>query len=309
MLKTLIRPGFILLAFGAGYAFDNAHVFNWLIRWLLIAMLYLACLQLKPSQLAIHSSHWKILAANVLIALIPWALILGLGGRRDLALLAFFTGITPTATAAPVIIAFLNGRVGYVVTAFVITNIGIALMLLGLLPLVTGNLSWLFMGKVGLNLLLVIGLPLIAGTLTRIVHPAASQWPSRCRNFSFGLWIVTMFLIAASGADFLKHTPGLPSDVIWLALGGSFALCALNFTVGRWLGGRRLGRETSQALGQKNTSFTIFLALTFANPLVAMGPTFYVLWHNLWNCMQMWLYDRRQFRRRRDTADGSMTPR
>jgi BASS family bile acid:Na+ symporter len=27
--------------------------------------------------------------------------------------------------------------------------------------------------------------------------------------------------------------------------------------------------------------------MTYANPLVALGPTFYVLWHNLWNSWQL----------------------
>jgi hypothetical protein len=49
----------------------------------------------------------------------------------------------------------------------------------------------------------------------------------------------------------------------------------------------KLSREASQSLGQKNTTFTIYLALTFANPLVALGPTCYVLWHSLWNSWQL----------------------
>ncbi len=53
------------------------------------------------------------------------------------------------------------------------------------------------------------------------------------------------------------------------------------------IGGREFAREASQSLGQKNTSFTIYLALTYANPLVALGPTCYVLWHNLWNSWQL----------------------
>ena len=63
------------------------------------------------------------------------------------------------------------------------------------------------------------------------------------------------------------------------------------------MGERRYRRESSQSLGQKNTTFTMFLALQFANPLVAMGPTFYVLWNNLWNAAQMLIHDRRHARK------------
>ena len=64
-------------------------------------------------------------------------------------------------------------------------------------------------------------------------------------------------------------------------------ICAINFTLGRLIGGRAYGAEASQSLGQKNTSFTLLLALTYANPLVALGPTCYILWHNLWNSWQL----------------------
>ena len=68
---------------------------------------------------------------------------------------------------------------------------------------------------------------------------------------------------------------------------GAALVCAANFAVGRLLGGKKFSREASQALGQKNTTLTIYLALTYASPLIALGPTFYVIWHNLWNSWQL----------------------
>ena len=73
----------------------------------------------------------------------------------------------------------------------------------------------------------------------------------------------------------------------------SALVCIANFAIGWWIGGREFRREASQALGQKNTTFTIYLALTYASPLVALGPTFYVVWHNLWNSWQLHLAARR----------------
>jgi bile acid:Na+ symporter, BASS family len=61
----------------------------------------------------------------------------------------------------------------------------------------------------------------------------------------------------------------------------------VNFSLGYLIGGRTFAREASQSLGQKNTTFTIYLALTYASPLIALGPTFYVVWHNLWNSWQL----------------------
>ena len=74
-------------------------------------------------------------------------------------------------------------------------------------------------------------------------------------------------------------------------------ICAVNFSVGALVVPRRFRREGSQTLGQKNTMFTLSLALSFASPLAALGPTFYVICHNTWNACQLFWYDRRGIRR------------
>ena len=94
-------------------------------------------------------------------------------------------------------------------------------------------------------------------------------------------------MITANASHFLRQhadTPHLTLAKIALV---SLLVCAMNFAVGRLIGGREFPREASQSLGQKNTAFTIYLALAYASPLVALGPTCYVLWHNLWNSWQL----------------------
>lgn len=296
--KSLIRPGMIFIPFILGLACPAAHHFHWLIRWLLIGMLYLVCLQLEVRQFKPTPPHWKILAANILMGVVPF-LLLSFAGSRELALAAFFIGVAPTANAAPVIMSFLNGRSGFVVTAFVITNLGVSLSLFLLLPLVTGNLSLGFVMKIMNNLLLVIGLPVLLAAITRGIYPAARKWSAKCRNVSFGAWSLMLFVIAADAGYFFRMNPDVPKTLILKIALISLIICGLNFLIGAWLGGRRLARECSQSLGQKNTSFIIYIASTFANPAAALGPVFYVLWHNSWNALQMFRYDRRKLFRNR----------
>ena len=108
-------------------------------------------------------------------------------GGRDIALAAFFAGITPTATAAPVIVSFLRGQVDYVVASFVLTNIVIAALLPFLLPIVLGRATpeafVHVLGSVGI----VVFIPMVLAWLVRAIHSAATQWPGKLRNFSFGL--------------------------------------------------------------------------------------------------------------------------
>ena len=74
-------------------------------------------------------------------------------------------------------------------------------------------------------------------------------------------------------------------------------ICVLNFLTGWFLGPRRCRLESSQLLGQKNTSFTIYLAITVASPVAALGPLFYILWHNSWNAIQMFQFEKRRQRK------------
>jgi BASS family bile acid:Na+ symporter len=96
-----------------------------------------------------------------------------------------------------------------------------------------------------------------------------------------------MFFITANASAFIRAHTDTPVRLLLGLAVASLLVCIVNFSVGRVIGGRTFPREASQALGQKNTTFTIYLALAYAGPLVALAPTFYVIWHNLWNSWQL----------------------
>jgi bile acid:Na+ symporter, BASS family len=99
--------------------------------------------------------------------------------------------------------------------------------------------------------------------------------------------MLTLFLVMANASHFVRTQSGTPRTILVEIAAVSLAICITNFAVGRFLGGRRHGPEASQSLGQKNTSFTLWIALAYASPLVALGPACYILWHNLWNGWQL----------------------
>jgi BASS family bile acid:Na+ symporter len=227
-----------------------------------------------------------LLAANVAMGFAAWGLGWIFGGH-DVALASFFAGITPTATAAPVIMSFLRGRVDYVVAAFLVTNLVIAALLPLLLPLVLGHATPDVFASISLSVGVVVFVPMAVAWLVRVAHPRAVEWPRRLGNVSFSMWVTMMFLITASASHFIRTHAEIPRGVLLEIAGATALVCACNFALGRVIGGRDFPREASQSLGQKNTAFTIYLALTYASPLIALGPTFYVLWHNLWNSWQL----------------------
>jgi bile acid:Na+ symporter, BASS family len=286
MISGLTRTAALILSILLGMAAPQAHVFSWAIRWLVMAMLFIVFLQVRLTREAVHRSHAWLLAANLAMGFAAW-LVGGWIGGRDVALAAFFAGITPTATAAPVIISFLRGRVDYVVAAFLLTNVVIAALLPAMLPVVLGEATPQVFSAVLVSIGTVVFAPMLGGWLVRRVYPRAAEWPGRLRNVSFGMWTLALFLITANASDFVRAQVAAPMIVLLRIAAVSLAVCIMNFALGYLIGGRQFKREASQSLGQKNTTFTIYLALTYASPLVALGPTCYVVWHNVWNSWQL----------------------
>lgn len=287
------RTAAILSALTLGALLPQAHVLAGAIRWLVMTMLFLVFLQTRLSRAALSSRHLTLLAANVAVGFAAWSLGSLVGGR-DVALAGFFCGITPTAIAAPVIISFLRGRVDFVIAAFLLTNVAIAALLPLLLPIVLGRATPEAFGQVLGSVGLVVFTPMAAAWIMRALYPPAAAWPVRLRNASFGMWVVSMFLISANASDFIRRNADTPQRLLVEIAAISLVVCVASFALGRVIGGREFAREASQSLGQKNTTFTIYLALAYASPVVALGPTFYVVWHNVWNSWQLHRAGRRE---------------
>ena len=91
MMKSLIRPAMIFIPFATGFLLPQAAQLQWTIRWALIVMLFLACLQIRFKQLKPKAFHWRVLAANLLIGVLPYWIFHAMGPEYDqLALAAFF---------------------------------------------------------------------------------------------------------------------------------------------------------------------------------------------------------------------------
>ncbi len=286
MLSGFARTAAILVAFLLGALLPQAHAAADAIQWLIMGMLFLVFLGTQWTLQSLHRSQLVLLAANLAMAFVG----LGLGwliGGRDVALAGFFAGIAPTAAAAPVIISFMRRDVAYVTATFVLTNVVIAALLPLLLPWVLGSFDTTLFTRIAGSVALLIFAPLALALLLRRIHPPAQLWPARLRDLSFGAWMLTLFLVMANASHFLRTQADVSRLVLLEIAAVTLLICVANFALGRLIGGRAFPAEASQSLGQKNTSFTLYLALAYASPLVALGPTCYILFHNLWNSWQL----------------------
>ena len=291
--KALIRPLLIIAAFICGAIFPKLGEATFIIRYFLIVMLYFIYLPLDVKSLKLHKSQFVLSAVNIALGVAAWYLA-GLSGDKALADAAFFAAITPTASAAPVIMKFLGGNVSYIITGFVVTNTLVSTALFFMLPLmITGEINPSGFLNAALNLIILIGSPAILAFTTRKIYPPSVEWAKKCSNLSFILWVMLLCVISGSAMKFFYSHAEISYKYYLIIAGISMLICFVNFSLGYLIGGKEFAREASQTLGQKNTTFTIVLASTFSSPLAAMGPTFYVLWHNLWNALQLFLHDRK----------------
>jgi BASS family bile acid:Na+ symporter len=137
-------------------------------------------------------------------------------------------------------------------------------------------------------------LPLIVAQLVHLLPANTQALIRRGKAYSFPIWLANLFLISANASDFLRNgnTDSI-STLVMIAL-VSLVICMINFSVGALIGGRSHWQETGQSLGQKNLSFVIWVALAFINPLVAMGPMFYILYHHVYNSWMIYRFERQR---------------
>ena len=277
-----------------GALVPQAQAFSFLIQYLLMVMLFFAFLDIEFNPQKLRKSVLWVLLANVAVsfasymALAPFNLML--------ALAAFMTAIAPTAIAAPVIISFIHREVEYVVASVVLTNIASALIVPVALPSLLGKVIQISVWEVLQPVLVVMFVPLLLAQLVSRLPDRAQSVLRRGKVASFPIWLVNLFIISAKASDFLRNDNTDSISTLAVIALVSLVICIINFGVGALLGGRSHWQEASQALGQKNLSFVIWIALTFINPLVAMGPMFYIVYHHIYNSWSIYRFEKGRVR-------------
>jgi len=290
-LRTQGKGLSLLLTIILGMLFPQAHVLSGMIQSLLMVMLFFAFLDIEFKPQSFRKNVLWISVANILVAFAAYAILAPF--NLTLALAAFMTGIAPTAIAAPVIIGFIKGDMEYVIASVLLTNLANALVVPLALPFLLGQSVQISVWEVLQPVLIVMFVPLILAQVAARLPKQAQTVLRAGKAASFPLWLVNLFIISAKASDFLRTeaTDSIPM-LLSIAL-TSLVICVLNFGLGALLGGRAHWQEASQSLGQKNLSFVTWIALTFINPLVAMGPMFYILYHHLYNSWSIYQFERK----------------
>ncbi|MCD4781993.1 MAG: hypothetical protein K8S27_15815 [Candidatus Omnitrophica bacterium] len=282
MLKTLL----LLLTFLLGIILHDAYTYSFLIKYLLMVMLFFSFIEIDLKERVPKRKILVLIAANILIALGVYVILKPFD--PSLAMIAFLTAIAPTATAAPVVTHFMKGKVHFVALCVLFSNIVIALILpfIFLLLDLDQNQRQLSVGSMLMSVIIVILIPLgLAIMVQRSNKIKKTLLPFK--SMAFIAWLLLLFLASAKVTHFITQSIALSLPYMLSIAFLTLIICILNFYLGRVLGGRDLRKESSQALGHKNTMLIIWICLTYLNPVYALGPMLYIVWHNVYNTYQI----------------------
>ena len=186
---------------------------------------------------------------------------------------AMFCFMVPTASSAPVITAKLGGQIESLTTYTILCNFVTSMVIPIFLPIIhptlqveTGNLSLTLLWHVAP---LLLG-PLFLAWFLRLLAYLFHAQPT----YRYNLWLVALLVVL------------------------SFLASRTQFFVGRQIGLKFPEKDpqaktyiaTSHALGQKNTSFGIWIVFSFLEPsatIVAIGVAVYIICQNLHNAKQI----------------------
>jgi len=273
---------------------------------LIFSMLFLTFCKIAPRQLRLRPWYlWHVLIQVLLFAAFSGVLILLPDTPwRVLVESAMLCLICPTATAAAVVTAKLDGNAADITAYTIIINLAVALVAPLLLPLAHPHAGLTFLPTFGMIIHKVFPIlicPLLAAWMVRCCWPSLLKVLLRVKDLSFYLWAVSLAIAIAVTVKAIVHS-NMPVTCGLGIAAVSLACCLFQFAVGKRIG-RAYGEqiEGGQALGQKNTVFIIWMGYTFLSPITAVAGGFYSVWHNVINSRQL-------YRKRIADSNGVSSP-
>lgn len=201
--------------------------------------------------------------------------------------------ICPTATAATVVTAKLQGNSNTVVSYTCLINLAASLVVPAVVPFLHEGVHAGM--DFEMSFLLIIGkvfplliMPLVAAWLVRHLFPRFHKAVLRHSDLAFNLWAVSLALAIGVTVKAIVHS----GVGLWTLVG--IAIASLIACIAQFICGRIIGRNHmepiagAQSMGQKNTVFAIWMGYTFLNPVTAMAGGFYSVWHNIVNSWQLY---------------------
>ena len=245
--------------------------------------------QMRP-----HRWHIGVLVAQLLLVAVNIGIIFLVEADVEQKLLweAMLTCIIgPAASASPVVTGKLGGNISTMTTYVLISSLASALLIPLVFPMLEQAIKVSFieafliiLQKVSIVLLL----PLVLGWLMQHYMKGICAKIAAMPNLSFYFWAISLSITTGITVKNIMHSTASLMLLLLIAV-TTFVLCWVQFGIGRAIG-HHLGEEVNagQALFQKNTALSIWVAYMYLNPVASVGAGCYVLWQNIINTFEIW---------------------
>lgn len=207
--------------------------------------------------------------------------------------------IGPAAAAAAVVTAKLGGNLEEMTTYTFVSNFISALLIplcFPLLPLANAAVAdiefWPLFMQILWKVSMVLILPMLLAYIVKHRMHRFHRWLVDIKDLSYYMWGCSLVVVTGTTAMNIREAWEQTSVFFLVSIAFmALILCIVQFATGRFIGhyfDKTI--EAGQGLGQKNTAFAIWVATAFLNPLSSVGPGCYILWQNIINSVEIWIY-------------------
>ena len=263
---------------------------------LIFCMLFVSFCKVSVRELKPRAWMLKMLAIQSLGFVLMGAAIIAMSdvpmNIRVIVESAMVCMICPTATAASVVTAKLQGNSNTVISYTCLINLTASLLVPAVVPFLhEGSHAGMDFET---SFLLIVGkvfplliMPLVAAWMVRHLFPRFHRSVLNHKDLAFNMWSISLALAIGITVKAIVHS----GVGLWTLAGiavVSLVACIVQFICGRIIG--RHHREPiagAQSMGQKNTVFAIWMGYTFLHPATALAGGFYSVWHNIVNSWQL----------------------
>lgn len=287
---------FLLLAIVLGIIFPFGHEYTFIVRYILMVMLLGVFLEIKVESSLFRKSHLYIMLSIMIISMAGFYLLQS--WSQNWGWVAYVVAIMPTAAAAPVLTGFLKGDVAYVTFSVMLTSLGVAFFIPLSTPLILSGTIELSILDVLIPVAITVFVPFVLAMLIRKFLPPLYHFLLPYTSHTIYLFMINVYVAISKASYFVRYETDAPTyEIVGIGV-ISLVIGAIHFGLGSLLDKGKYSSAASMALGRKNTMFSIWLALTYFNPLVAVGPMFYIVWQNLYHTFVIYRFDRLEKRKK-----------
>ncbi len=199
--------------------------------------------------------------------------------------------ISPCAAAAPVVTQKLGGDLEQMTSYVFLSNFLAALLIPTAFPIIDSQAEIPFLVaflQILRGVSIVLLLPMAMAYVVKHYFCRFHRWIVSINDLSFYTWALSLTIVSGVTVKSIVHSAAPALLLVVIALLGLLT-CIVQYAVGRFVGHyTSTVTESGQGLGQKNTAFAVWVALTYLHPLATVGPGCYILWQNIINSVEIW---------------------